>query len=280
MKALSFLATVSGVGAGLALMIQSASAGLPQPMCIYYGQAHDSYGLPYRTNAEVILVSGTTEIARHTIRGSLSPGVNFALYAHLDDGSSPIPYSQRALRSGDLVSVVVRDREGVRTILESQSVPPVGKPGELLLIEVTAGEDLDRDGLPDAWEWELIAWSWGALNSLADVRGEDDFDGDGMTNLQEYRAGTFAFLDYDYLFVEQLERTLNNRLRLTLLSVPGKVYNVEFTADLQGGDWKPSPFALSDVAPFQETPVEGNGDWLSLYVPIDTTTWFFRLEAK
>jgi hypothetical protein len=254
--------------------------GLPQPMCVYYGQALDGYGLPYRTNAQVLLYHGTNIIASQTIGGSLTPGVNFALYVHLDDGRSPIPYSSRALHSGDLVSIMVRDPDGLKTIMENQALPPVGQPGELVMINATAAEDLNRDGLPDPWEWELLAWSDGKLRTLADVHPEDDFDGDGMTNLQEYRAGTFPFLDYDFLRIEQCERTLNNRLRLTFLSVPGKVYSVGCATNLTDVVWQPSPVALSDSDPFGQAPVEGTGDWLSLYVPMDTANWFFRLEVR
>ena len=196
------------------------------------------------------------------------------------DGRSASAYSARALRSGDLVSIKVWDEHGVKTIMENQAVPPVGQPGDLVLVNATAANDEDQDGLPDDWEWELIAWSGGALDTLADVRGADDFDGDGMNNLQEYWAGTFPFLDYDYLFIERYDRTPNNRLRLTLLSVRGKVYSVVCTTDPAQGVWHPCPFALSDTDPFLETPVEGTGDWLSLLVPIDASTWFFRLEAR
>lgn len=280
MKAPTLFTALALMAAGLVLLPQAPQAGLPRPMCVYYGQALDGYGLPYRSNAHVILYNGTNEIARQTISGSLTPGVNFALYVHLDDGRSPTSYSKRALHVGDLVSILVRDGEGVKTILENQAVPPVGQPGDLVLINATAASDLDRDGLPDQWEQELIYWSNGALRTLADVRPEDDFDGDGMTNLQEYRAGTFAFLNYDCLFIEQYERTPAGRLRLTFLSVAGKVYSASCATNLTQAVWAPCSFALSDTASMDLGQVEGNGDWLSLYVPIQGPASYFRLVAR
>jgi len=47
------------LGFGLAALALPARAGLPQPMCIFYGQARDGYGLPYRADADVILLRGT-----------------------------------------------------------------------------------------------------------------------------------------------------------------------------------------------------------------------------
>lgn len=40
--------------------------------------------------------------------------------------------------------------------------------------------------------------------------------------------------------------------------------------------WTPSPIADSDTADFQTTPIEGTGGWLSIYVPGDLSSAFFR----
>ncbi|MCK4905693.1 S8 family serine peptidase [bacterium] len=51
--------------------------------------------------------------------------------------------------------------------------------------------DSDSDGLPDDWEQQIIdANSNDDIISIENVKPEDDFDNDGLTNLEEHNAGT------------------------------------------------------------------------------------------
>ncbi|RYD18283.1 MAG: hypothetical protein EOP88_23125, partial [Verrucomicrobiaceae bacterium] len=51
--------------------------------------------------------------------------------------------------------------------------------------------DHDGDGLPDHWEQQIVdADGLDGIVSIADVLPGDDFDGDTLTNLQEYRINT------------------------------------------------------------------------------------------
>ena len=55
-------------------------------------------------------------------------------------------------------------------------------------------EDTDVDGLPDQWEMMLIAQSPDpSTMTLQDISPEDDFDGDGLSNLQEYLLGLSGY---------------------------------------------------------------------------------------
>ncbi len=280
MKPRILLVTLGLAAAAWVLLPSPTRAGMPQPMCVYYGQARDGYGLPYLGGADVILRRGTHEIARHTIRGSLSTGVNFALYVHLDDGRSLKNYSSRSVRSGDLITIVVSDREGEKTIMTSKAVPVAGQPGELILRDVTAAPDLDGDGLPDPWEEALIANSDGLLHTLEDVNGADDFDGDGVSNLKEYQSGTFPFRKDDYCSVEESVLTVSGRLRLGFLSTAGKTYRVESATTFTEAVWKPCLIGLSDTSVVEFHRAEGNGGWISLYVPIGEPSSLFRLVVE
>ena len=181
------------------------------------------------------------------------------------------------MHTGDRVTIVVRDRAGETIVMENAAAPAVGQPGEMIFRNVTASDDADMDGLPDTWERELMAASDGVLNSLMDVDGTDDFDGDGMSNRQEYLAGTFPFLDYDSFYVEQSALTPNGRLRLSFLSVPGKAYSIRSAASIKQAVWTSCPLGISDTAALQTLPAEGNGGWVSLYVPVSPGAAFYRV---
>mgnify|MGYP003876457991 CR=1 FL=1 len=253
-------------------------------MVVYYGQARDWFGWPYVEDASVILLSGTNEIARYDIKGSISPGVNFALYVPLDDGRDTNRYVRSALRTGEVVSIVVEDPyDGRMTIMESNAVPAVTTPGDMILVNVTAGSDADGDQLPDQWEEILVYWSDGVLSSIWDVNPNDDFDGDGQSNMDEFLAGTFAFLDCDYFFIEKLDRVTDQLLRISFLSVPGKVYRLwgaSLTLHEGKFDWQLEPYSRTLNGPLGEGPVEGTGFWLDFYVPLPENCRVFKLTVQ
>ena len=261
-----------------------SQAGMPQPAVVYYGQARDSFGWPYRAGADVVLRVGTNEIARHSIAGSLAPGVNFALHVPIDDGRSGTLYVRYAATTGAVATVVVVDGRGERTILENAAMPPIGKPGDVMRINVTAGQDEDGDGIPDEWEWELVRWANDpAYATLQDVRPGDDYDGDGVSNLDEYRAGTFAFLDYDKFSAEAFRKAANGRVGIDVLTIPGKAYRIESApiGVVAGGyAWNAAACALTETGELRQSAAEGTGDWLTFFVSAPDSNLVWRLKVE
>jgi hypothetical protein len=249
-------------------------------MVIYCGQATDGYGWPYTENATVILLSGTNEITRQEIGGSISPGINFMLYCNLDDNSHSNRYDSTTVVTGQPVSIVIQDAYGQQTIMQSNSIPSIGTPGTVNIINITAGTDSDGDGLPDLWEQELVDASGGALTNIVDVRPEDDFDHDGVNNGDEYTSGTFAFLDYDYFYVDRVALTTNHWFDVNVITVPGKAYQLQ-TSDLSTPEtWNNATYALTPDGDLTTDPAIGNGNRLHLYIPPQTGTQVFRLVVQ
>jgi hypothetical protein len=93
--------------------------------------------------------------------------------------------------------------------------------------------DTDGDGMPDSWE---IAYSFN-YQSSGDAAG--DADGDGLTNLEEYRAGTNPRDAQDFLKIESIESEIavSGTTRVSFLAVSNRTYTVEYRDSLLPGAW-------------------------------------------
>ncbi len=98
--------------------------------------------------------------------------------------------------------------------------------------ELTVLADTDHDGLPDLWEQAHGFSSTDATDAAA------DFDGDGMTNGEEYMAGTDPKDPASYLKVERLGAD-GGTARIEFLAVSNRAYAVEFTDAIGILPWAP-----------------------------------------
>ncbi len=263
---------------GLALGV--CQAGVPQPPCVFYGEARDAYGLPYVSDAEVILRVEGRECCRWPIMGTLAPGVNFKLSLELDSGTAT-PYASYAAHPGQAVTISVLAPGGERPIMETRALA-AGQAGDLIGVYVTTGTDANTNGLPDEWDQMLVDCSNGALTNISQVRPEDDMDGDGVSNRDEYRGGTYAFLGDDYLKLEDPATLPNGKLRLRFLTTRGFSYQV-VAASHAGADasWLPVPLTLSEADDaVSYNAVVGDGNYLSVYVKTTDPVRFYRLAAQ
>jgi hypothetical protein len=94
--------------------------------------------------------------------------------------------------------------------------------------------DSDGDGLPDAWE---MAW-FGTLTR----NGAGDYDGDGMTDLQEYLAGTNPTDRNSFLKIDSVD-VGGGAARVHFTAAAGRTYSILYRSNLGGGTWS----KLADV---------------------------------
>jgi hypothetical protein len=158
--------------------------------------------------------------------------------------------------------------------------PTVGLPGTRTRLDLTLGVDSDNDGLPDAWEQLLIDNDRsGRLRTLADVKPGDDFDGDGLTNYQEYLLGTYALDPLDGLALTVVE-AVNGFAHLRFAVALGRTYTIKTSSDLT--TWAAQSFALgtaagAPVTTFAATTITVQDIWVPL--PPGGTA-FYRLYAQ
>jgi hypothetical protein len=219
----------------------------PAPYYTLYGVVRDQVGQTVTAEgAEVILLKGGVEVGRTPITSSQIDR-NYELNMRLDQNRSGTTfYTDKAIAASGLFSLVVSMNDALFYPLEVSGNLTAGKGGERVKLDLTLGEDKDKDGLPDTWEaWQLYQaglypdengnWDF----SLLDKNG--DFDKDGQSNLLEYIAGTFAG-DATETFGLTIKEKLPQSVRFEFFGITGKVYTIESTLDMK--TWTRVPFAV------------------------------------
>ncbi len=105
----------------------------------------------------------------------------------------------------------------------------VTDPTKVDVVRLRLLRDDDNDGLPDAWE---LAYFNNATNGLPNV----DSDNDGISNLQEYIAGTDPKVGSSKLVISRIDVNRNlNSVTLTWPSMTNRYYTLESATDILGG---------------------------------------------
>lgn len=200
-----------------------------------YGMIRDELGNPLTAGASIILESTSGVNVFGVVSGLLEPGVNYRLSVPLDAGLNGDAYRPTALNPR--APFKIRVKIGSRTYLPiemSRNFSQLGEPGKRTLLNLTLGEDSNGDGLPDAWQRRINA-------DLSKVTPDGDADKDGMSNLDEYLAGTYAY-DPESGFLLTILRSENDVPVLEFTAINGRTYTLQGSPDLQ--DWKPVQFRL------------------------------------
>jgi hypothetical protein len=158
-------------------------------------------------------------------------------------GSTPIGYRWR--RSGfNVTNIVLNDTNctlvipNVQTnhsgsyavIVTNAAYVTPGIQSALAVVNIVpASADSDGDGMPDDWE-TLYNFN---INNSADAL--QDADGDLMTNLQEYNAGTNPRDPLSYL---RLRLIRSGGSSLTFNAVANRTYSIEYRDTLSPGAWQ------------------------------------------
>jgi hypothetical protein len=208
----------------------------PAPFHLFYGMLRDEYGTPINSGAEVILETGAGIQIKTTVIPGIETAANYRLEVPMDSGLMAAPYLPTALRPTVPFRIKVRVGGVIYLPIEmTGDLRRLGQPGQRTRLNLTLGEDSDGDGLPDAWE-RLIN------PDISKVKPDEDADKDGLTNLQEYLAGTYAF-DPEHGFALSIVGVHQGRPQLEFLAINARTYSLLGSTDLK--HWEVTPFRLS-----------------------------------
>lgn len=266
------------------------AANFPLGTHLYKGTLKDWRNKVLTSTAAVTVQAVSTNgtvIASTKVADPTEDGYNFLLQ---------IPLSTTATDStaaiGDTLNCVLVQESGLSlavtplTVGEANAVSSV----ELAFINMNSYTGM-KDGqettvyVPAEYIDRIAAWMVaygidGAYEPFA------DYDGDGRSNYDEYRAGTSPFDAEDYLSITAYSAPNNALHTLSFEYVGGRVYGLATTLSLTNPNWATQPVLKSetDTEHEQIMPSDDEEDMglATIYVvPAEgATSQFFKVEAK
>lgn len=220
----------------LSLVTTTLNAFPPAPHFTLYGMVRDEWGWVIdQPDSFLVVKFENREVARSAI-------LPYAFDRNYEVAISMVgptnqPYKSTALQPLAPLSIEVHTRGTILVPLETQIRGTyTGQPGDTVMVNLKLGADTDRDGLPDLWEeWQLAEagiYAGQAGFSLDAISPGQDSDGDGVTNLQEYLAGTLALFADDNFLLEVITVHEGDLAEFAFLAVTDKTYRIERSTDM------------------------------------------------
>lgn len=274
---------VAVVGFSVVLAPRLAYAYPPAPHHLLFGMVRNEWGDPLDFSSAVVFIEATNNVmVRAVVAPSSDPGMNYRLEVPMDAGTTLDLYAPTVMRRNQSFRLKVSIGQVTYLPIEMRLSPAnLGQPAQSTRLDLTLGEDSDGDGLPDAWEQALIDIYGGDLSA---INPNDDSDGDGISNLNEYLAGTYAFDPSDGFSLSIISSSAGTSV-LEFLAVQGRTYSIESTANLKQ-QWLPAQFKIGAagqesglISSYQAT----NTLFLRIQVPpggLNSTQRFFRAKVN
>lgn len=235
------------VGCVVTLIASLGTAFPPAPGIVVFGIVKDTHGETVDgENAFIVFKSGDFEIARTRIRDGLSEGENYRALLPADMGSGDDSYRDGILNTAVpfTVEVVIGGRV-FEPIESSRGIDSPDEAGSVIRFDFSLGTDSDGDGLPDEWEYGQLRISGlrpgDELYNLDQFTADGDYDEDGLSDRNEYLAGTFAYLGFDTFSFKLVRFTPEEGMMVSFLGVRGRSYSIVGSSDLM--NWEAVEFS-------------------------------------
>jgi alpha-tubulin suppressor-like RCC1 family protein/DNA-binding beta-propeller fold protein YncE len=210
-------------------------------------------GAPAATNSLLAIRNTNAPLATVPVP-MLQPGKSAQVALDLPAGTQP--------QQGTVLYTLHADDQG--------SVPDVNPNNNFATFAVSLWIDSDGDGIPDSWMMRYFGHATGL--AADNSRAQDDADGDGMSNLAEYLAGTDPTDPHSYLRINSLTIDGTNGVQVVWGSATNKSYSVQRSMAVDGS----VPF-WPVVEHLPSTPPE-NTYWDT--TATNSSAYFYRIKVE
>jgi hypothetical protein len=198
-----------------------------------YDMSNNNQPAPTLTSATLSPAGnvGGTNVAGN-FSGSASVIEFFASPAGNDEGQFFIGSASVAGAGNFMVSVTAAVPNNY--VVTATATDVNGNTSEFSALQIVSSTDSDGDGIPDNWMVAHFGHTTGMAGDKS--RATDDADGDGLTNLQEFLAGTDPKNPGSRFAITAIDRP-GGTPRVSFQPVTGKTYRLEYRNDLTIGNW-------------------------------------------
>lgn len=227
---------------------QVLSAYPPAPPTTTFGKVRGTFGYGISDGlTDLLLLADDREVSRTTISETGAFSENYRLTLPIDLNPAKGVYRLAAVTpKTSVIYSFAAEKNGKRIPISEVETVGSNDPltaGKVRKINFVLGADTDGDGLPDDWERFQAGLLGGFEGNPLDLfSATGDYDGDGLSDVGEYIAGTFALIFEDGLNFEVTKVYESGRADLRFLAIGGKTYRIESTSDFK--TWTPVVFSL------------------------------------
>ena len=281
------LAVLVAAFAAMTAAGDAVAANFPIGTHIVKGTLKDWQNKVLTSSAAVTIQAVSTNgnvIASTKVADPTAEGYNFLLQIPLSTTAT----DSTAAVGDDLNCVLVQD-SGLSIAVDPLKVGEANAVSKAAFAYVNMKNYTSADGttasVPAEYVETIAAWM-----EDEEIEGDydpfADYDGDGVSNYDEYRAGTDPFMASDRLKIEAYTAPQNALHTIKFEYVGGHVYGVATTLSLVNPDWATQKVKKTETDAEQElimpSAVEGDIDMATIYVvPAEgAKSQFFKLEAK